>query len=516
MIDALFGFRGHLGRLAFLGWNLAGMALVGAITVAFLVLGAGLAVVGVPSWGATILGLVMALTAGGAGIWMSLALLGKRVRDTGLAPLLLVVGTIILLAVDQAVLTRFTDLRFFSPFAQHTPLGGLLATGSIIFVVCWPGTSSLAASDAAMRRVAIGLIALISIVSIGLLAPLNIFVPQRHALVQKAVTSGWPSISAALLTPLAELSDARALNNLGVLRARGLGTPGNLGDANRLFARAADLGSTRARLNGAMIPGGRCGVNVSRAAAKAERLAPIAESDPAAASHIQDCLYFDATSETLPDRDQRSITAATQVQQTSDGPALLHSGWALLNRARTTQIPDHGDPDAQLRYEGVVVPLARKAMELLFAAAEAGEPGAYEPLGILAMQFGDKLGDDPPAVRLRERSNWEWLEFGAERGDWAAQCRVAQERMTRLRFDGKPYTREAFDSAVALARDCIDRQEQQQEARWSREAEWLVVTPRLPRQARPTLDVASTEATLRGFLFFDADRKLSDAAGTRQ
>jgi hypothetical protein len=71
MIDALFGFRGYLGRLAFLGWNLAGMALVGAITVAFLILGAGLAVVGVPSWGATILGLVMALTAGGAGICMT-------------------------------------------------------------------------------------------------------------------------------------------------------------------------------------------------------------------------------------------------------------------------------------------------------------------------------------------------------------------------------------------------------------------------------------------------------------
>jgi hypothetical protein len=37
-----------------------------------------------------------------------------------------------LLAVDEAVLARFTDLRFLSPFARQTPLGGLLATGSII------------------------------------------------------------------------------------------------------------------------------------------------------------------------------------------------------------------------------------------------------------------------------------------------------------------------------------------------------------------------------------------------
>jgi len=513
MIDALFGFRGRLGRLAFLGWNLAGMVVVGAIAVAFLVLGAGLAAVGVPSDGAKILGVLMALTAGGAGIWMTLAILGKRVRDIGLAPLPWMIGAITLLAVDEAVLARFTDLRFLSPFARQTPLGGLLATGSIIFLVCWPGRSESGnpgASDAVMRRMAIALTVLISIVSAGLLAPLNVFVPQRHALVQKALASGWPSVAAALLTPLAELSDARALNNLGVLRARGVGTPRNFGDASRLFASAADRGSARARLNGAMIANGSCGLNVSQAAATAERLAPITEADPAAASHIQDCLYFEATSRTLPDRDQRSITAATQVQQTGDGTVLLHSGMALLDRARTAQRPVYGNPDDERRYDSVVVPLARKAMELLFAAADAGTPGAYAPLGILSMQFGDKLGDDPLAVRLRERSNWEWLEVGAERGDWAAQCRVAQARVTQLRFDGKPYTRQAFDSAVAAARDCIDRQERQQEPRWYREPEWLVLTPRLPRQARPTLDIASAEAALNGLLFFDADRKLSE------
>src|SRR3982751_6319794 len=98
MIDALFGFRGRLGRLAFLGWNLAGMVLVGAIALAFLVLGAGLAAVGTPSSGAKIVGMLMALTAGGAGLWMTFALLSKRVRDIGLAPLPLVIGAMVLLA----------------------------------------------------------------------------------------------------------------------------------------------------------------------------------------------------------------------------------------------------------------------------------------------------------------------------------------------------------------------------------------------------------------------------------
>ena len=104
MINALFGFRGRLGRLAFLGWNLVGMILVGAITIAFLVLGTVLAALGVPSGGATILGVLMALTAGGAGIWMTLALLSKRVRDIGLAPLPLLIGAIALLALDDTVL----------------------------------------------------------------------------------------------------------------------------------------------------------------------------------------------------------------------------------------------------------------------------------------------------------------------------------------------------------------------------------------------------------------------------
>jgi hypothetical protein len=151
-------------------------------------------------------------------------------------------------------------------------------------------------------------------------------------------------------------------------------------------------------------------------------------------------------------------------------------------------------------------------MELLFAAADAGEPGAYEPLGILAMQFGEKMGYDPLAVRLRERSNWEWLEVGAEKGDWAALCRVADARITQLRYDSKPYTRQAFGAAVAKARQCLDRQEVKQEPRWYREPEWLAVVPRIPHQARPMVEIATAEAALNGFLLFDADRKLNGSA----
>jgi uncharacterized membrane protein YhaH (DUF805 family)/TPR repeat protein len=510
MIDALFRFHGRLGRLAFLGWNLVAMAVVTGIVVAFVAIGAGFAALGVGSGGAASrLGLVTVLAAGSAAVWMTLALVSKRLRDIGLVPWPLLIAAALLLAVDALGLTRLTDLRFFAPFAGHTPLGGLLATGATIFLACWPGRSELA-SDTLVRELVIAVMVVIAVLSAALLAPLNYFVPQRHAMAQRALASGWPSVAAALLTPLAAMSDPRALNNLGVLRGRGIGTPTDADGALRLFARAAERGSARARLNGVMLPNGRCGLNVPRAATTAAALAPIADADPAAAGHIQDCLYFAATDRTLPDGDVRALAAAAQTEKSTDGIVLLHAGAAMLDRARTTQQPVYGNADDERRYDDVVRQHARKAMELLFAAADAGAPGAHEPLGILAMQFGDKLGDDPLAVRLRERSNWEWLEAGAEKGDWAAQCRVAQAQITDLRFSGKPYTRQAFDGAVASARRCIDRKDGDQEPMWHREAEWLVVTPRLLRQTRPLLDIASTEAALNGFLFFDADRKLRE------
>jgi TPR repeat protein len=514
--DALFGFRGHMGRLAFLGWHLAALVLVGAITVAFLILGAGLSRVLSPSSGGPqVLGVMTAVTAGGAGIWASVALTAKRIRDTGFAPWPPIIAVIILLTLDQIILARFTDVRFFSPFAGHTPLGGLLATGWFAFLVCWPSAGSARNSSASaevMRAAAIAISLFAVFVSVAFLTPLNYFVGARHALAQKALDAGWPSVSAAVLSPLAQLQDPRAENNLGVLRARGVGTGQDFVDARRLFARAADHGSVRARLNSIMILKGRCSQDLSHAADVAAALAPIAALDWAAASHIQDCLYFESTVRILPDREQRSVAAGTAVQQSSDGNVLLHSGLALLNRARTMQGPVSGDFDEARRHDEVVRPLARKAMELLFAAAEAGEPGAYEPLGLLAQRFGEILGDDPLAVRLRERDGWEWLEVGAEKGHWAAQCRVAEARMSGLRWDGKSYTRQVFDAAVAMARGCIDRRETKQEPQWAKAPEWLAVMPRLPSPARPVAEIASTEATLNGLLFFDADRKLRTSA----
>jgi uncharacterized membrane protein YhaH (DUF805 family) len=142
MIDALFGFQGRLARLAFLGWNLAGMALVAVMAVAFLVLGAGLSGLLSGLHGApAILGAITGLSCGVAGIWTTLALTTKRIRDVGLAPWPLIIGATAILMVDYYSLTRLTEVRFFAPFAKYTPLGGLFAVAWIAFLICWPSAS---------------------------------------------------------------------------------------------------------------------------------------------------------------------------------------------------------------------------------------------------------------------------------------------------------------------------------------------------------------------------------------
>lgn len=364
-----------------------------------------------------------------------------------------------------------------------------------------------------MRRVAIATGAVVLLLSGLLLTPLNYYVAERHELAQKAVDLGMPSIAAALLSPLAQMSDTRALNNLGVLRARGEGVGRDLGEAKRFFARAADR-SGRARLNALMTERGSCGVDAAHAAATAQRLEPLVADDPVAANLIHDCLYFDATEHLQGSRTSRALVAASGTQPRSP-EALLHAGWAMLNLARTTTIPDFGDDDDVERYHAEVLPIARKAMELLFAAADAGAAGAYDPIGILATQFGEKLGDGPLALRLRERSHGEWLEVGAEKGDWATQCRVAQRRIQKLRVSRLPYTRDDFDMTVALARLCIDRKEEPLSARWASPPEWLVVTPKFPVQRRPETEISAAAGSLNALLFHDADRKLAAGGSTK-
>ena len=112
------------------------------------------------------------------------------------------------------------------------------------------------------------------------------------------------------------------------------------------------------------------------------------------------------------------------------------------------------------------------------------------------------------AVRLREKSNWEWIEEGAAQGDWEGQCKVAQTRIHALRWNKRDYSRAEFDAAVAMARACIDRKETGRAPTWHDDREWLALAPAHRTMQRPHLVIANTQADLNGLLFLDADRQL--------
>ena len=139
MLNAIFVFNGKLGRVAFLGWMLAATLLVFTITFVFLMLGGVLAgFLSAYGSGPYILGTAMALTALVIGIWSALALQTKRIRDMGYRPLTWMLVVSIVMMIDQWALTPLTDVRFFPPFAQYTPLGGLTAAAYLILLMCWP------------------------------------------------------------------------------------------------------------------------------------------------------------------------------------------------------------------------------------------------------------------------------------------------------------------------------------------------------------------------------------------
>ena len=153
MLQAIFGFRGQLGRLAFLGWTGAATILVFVVTMVFLAAGGVLAgILPADGGGPRILGLSMAVAAFVIGIWSTLALQAKRLRDIGLGPLKWMIGVTALLMVDQWALTHVTDLRFFPPLSHYTPLGGLICVAYMIVLLLWPSAEESAATPEPPRK----------------------------------------------------------------------------------------------------------------------------------------------------------------------------------------------------------------------------------------------------------------------------------------------------------------------------------------------------------------------------
>lgn len=135
----MFLFRGNLGRLAYLGYMLLAVACGILVCLALLVVEFILALISEattfdPRLSAYV-SIVVAMT---TIAWISLSVTTARIRNAGYPPLPFVGGYMILILLDFFVITQLTDLRFFYPFQDYTPIGGLSSIAFYLIAFCWP------------------------------------------------------------------------------------------------------------------------------------------------------------------------------------------------------------------------------------------------------------------------------------------------------------------------------------------------------------------------------------------
>lgn len=137
MFGKLFGFRGRMGRLAYFGWLCVGVFLwtLGL----FMVLGWGFATSRANGSIGAIVGasftLLLSLIPLG---WMGLALATKRLRDTGLPPLLVIPALIAFSVVDALVLSRQTGGQLLGGLIHNSPVGLGVNIAYGLVLLFWP------------------------------------------------------------------------------------------------------------------------------------------------------------------------------------------------------------------------------------------------------------------------------------------------------------------------------------------------------------------------------------------
>lgn len=137
MIEALFSFRGRMGRLAYAGWTFVTVGILFFFVFAALLSGAA----AIPSLGRQTAPLVVLFLFGLLAVvmfWTSLALSVKRIRDTGFSPLIVLCVAWTLMIVGAFVPMNVIDPDSALPFARQTPIGAAVELAFVLFVMFWP------------------------------------------------------------------------------------------------------------------------------------------------------------------------------------------------------------------------------------------------------------------------------------------------------------------------------------------------------------------------------------------
>lgn len=274
------------------------------------------------------------------------------------------------------------------------------------------------------RIIAVALIALFfafaAVQLVRTLVPSNRLGPD-HAAARAYVKQDKIAEAAAIYDRLAQKDDAVAINNLAVLKFRGIGVEKDGAEAAHLFQRASKLGLARADLNILLATTYGCpnSTDEDQRMAELERL--MTSGDPLAASYLADCLVMDSRSAPLLEGHahpgERLLAAARIATATGDADEQLHFGFKLAAAAISAR---NRDPGTEPIWD-MVQDLAQAAMNDFAAAEKQQRVAAFEGYSHLAT-LGDDLGDGALATRIKAKSEDDWLEEAAGRGHTISAC----------------------------------------------------------------------------------------------
>ncbi|MEO1238814.1 MAG: hypothetical protein AAFW64_03950 [Pseudomonadota bacterium] len=254
-----------------------------------------------------------------------------------------------------------------------------------------------------MRWIIVGLFAL-ALAGLALLAPLAMNAANTRALVQLA--DGDARGAVQTFETLARFGHRDAINNLGVIRMRGLDGNRDPDAAVALFERAEAKGHLVAGYNLARLAANKHDTPMAEVAVTLARLEPLVrEGDPHAAALMARHLYFNNRSTLVNRIEERRLGLYEQAAASGD-PIYIY--------LHARQLWDTAHPDDT---EGMV-----RAVETMLRAAEAGEPRAMMHMGDM---FRQSRSDDLEQFEggYPGGDQFYWWNLAAEAGEMAATCR---------------------------------------------------------------------------------------------
>ncbi|MEL7105466.1 MAG: hypothetical protein AAGM21_06075 [Pseudomonadota bacterium] len=269
-----------------------------------------------------------------------------------------------------------------------------------------------------MRWIIIG-ICVLALAGLGVIAPVAMNAANTAALTKLANGDGPGAVET--FETLARFGHADAINNLGVIRLRGMDGTRDRDAAMALFERAFDKGHKVAGYNLARLAENKHATPMEEVAVTLARLDPLVRAgDPHAAAEMARHLYYNNRDALVPAIHQRRIDLLEQAAASGD---------RVYTYLYARELWKVANPDGTA--------MMIQAVETMLQAANAGEPRAMLHMGDMHWQsrssFKEAFEGGYPGG-----DKFHWWSLGAKAGDMASTCRFAVNWFRDLRRRDTP------------------------------------------------------------------------------